>query len=191
MLIHGAISVKHENIFLFKHIHNTTSTEFSFRWESLNTTPYMLHLLPTTSSHPDFLALVSRLDAELKLRDGDDHAFYAQFNTVDTLQYAIVAYVDDIPVGCGALKKYDADIAEIKRMYTLESYRGQGIASMILTALESKAAELGYKCCILETGLNQPEAIGLYHKNGFSRIPNYGQYADVENSVCFEKELTT
>ncbi len=78
---------------------------------------------------------------------------------------------------------------EIKRMFTLPEARGIGIASLILAALESWAAELDFSKCILETGFKQPEAIALYEKNGYSRIENYGQYAGVENSLCFEKKL--
>jgi hypothetical protein len=55
--------------------------------------------------------------------------------------------------------------------------------------LENWAGELSYAKCILETGKRQPEAIGLYKKNGYKLIPNYGQYAEAENSLCFEKEL--
>ena len=118
----------------------------------------MIHLLHTTPSHPDFIDLVCLLDAELKQRDGENHAFYAQFNKVDSLIAVIVAYANEVPVGCGALKAYEADTAEIKRMYTLESHRGQGIASLILHSLEQKAADLGYARCILENGMNQAEA---------------------------------
>ena len=118
----------------------------------------MPHLLHTTTSHPDFIDLVCLLDAELKQRDGENHAFYAQFNKVDSLIAVIVAYANEVPVGCGALKAYEADTAEIKRMYTLESHRGQGIASLILHSLEQKAADLGYARCILENGMNQAEA---------------------------------
>ena len=57
----------------------------------------------------------------------------------------------------------------------------------ILAELETWAAELSFAKCILETGKRQPEAIGLYKKNGYKLIPNYGQYAEIENSVCFEK----
>jgi GNAT superfamily N-acetyltransferase len=74
-------------------------------------------------------------------------------------------------------------------MYTLPESRGKGIASKVLTELETWAAELSYEKCILETGKKQPEAIGLYKKNGYKIIPNYGQYAEVENSVCFEKHI--
>ncbi len=67
--------------------------------------------------------------------------------------------------------------------------RGKGIASKILAELEIWATELFYEKCILETGKKQPEAIALYKKNGYNIIPNYGQYAGVENSLCFEKEI--
>ena len=74
-------------------------------------------------------------------------------------------------------------------MYTLPAHRGHGLATRILTELEKWAAELGYKKCVLETGLRQPDAIALYTKSGYHRIPNYGQYLNIENSVCFAKEL--
>ena len=78
---------------------------------------------------------------------------------------------------------------EIKRMYTSPESRGKGIASSVLSELEGWASELSYEKCILETGKKQPEAIGLYEKNGYKTIPNYGQYAGIENSLCFEKHL--
>jgi putative acetyltransferase len=59
----------------------------------------------------------------------------------------------------------------------------------VLKALEDWAKELGYHKCILETGKRQPDAIALYQKNGYSIMPNYGQYQGVTNSVCFEKQL--
>jgi len=78
---------------------------------------------------------------------------------------------------------------EVKRMYTIPEWRGKGIASVILSELESWATELGYEKCVLETGKKQPEAVGLYRKNGYSQIPNYGQYEGIENSLCFEKRM--
>jgi GNAT superfamily N-acetyltransferase len=68
--------------------------------------------------------------------------------------------------------------------------RGQGIANAILKRLEEWSAGMDYKKCLLETGKNQPEAIALYKKNGYVIIANYGQYENVDNSVCFEKILT-
>lgn len=143
----------------------------------------------TDSQHPDFQQLVSLLDEELAIRDGEEHAFYHQFNGIDTLKHCVVCYIEDEAVGCGAFKQFDQNSVEIKRMYTRSNYRGKGVARSILTTLEGWASELGFSRAILETGVRQPEAIGLYSNSGFARTTNYGQYAGVENSLCFEKRL--
>lgn len=75
-------------------------------------------------------------------------------------------------------------------MYVPPDNRSRGIATKVLLELESWAREMAFTRCVLETGLKQPEAIHLYEKNGYERIPNYGQYIDVGNSVCFGKEIT-
>jgi putative acetyltransferase len=149
----------------------------------------MLRLIRTESDNPDFIELVRHLDADLAEKDGGDHSFYAQFNKIDKIRHAIVAYQKDRAVGCGAMKEYDPDTMEVKRMYTLPENRGQGIATGILAELETWAAELNYGKCVLETGKRQPAAIELYRKNGYKITPNYGQYVGIENSVCFEKSL--
>ncbi|MBD3749401.1 MAG: GNAT family N-acetyltransferase [Sphingobacteriales bacterium] len=148
----------------------------------------MITLLRTNSKNSDFIELVKLLDADLAIRDGaEDHAFYAQFNKIDLIQHVIVASQNESALGCGAFKFFDADTAEIKRMYVKPEHRGKGIAFQVLVALEFWAKEVGFKKCILETGYQQPEAIALYKKSGYQIIPNYGQYAGVENSVCFAK----
>jgi GNAT superfamily N-acetyltransferase len=149
----------------------------------------MITCLRTDSSNIDFQKLVQELDADLRIRDGEDHSFFAQFNKIDSIRNVIMAYERGIPVGCGGIKQYADDTMEVKRMYVPPEHRGRGIASIILKELESWARELGYKKCILETGEKQPEAIALYHKNQYGVIPNFGQYADVPTSVCFEKLL--
>ena len=144
----------------------------------------------TASENEDFKALVALLDKDLKTRDGDEHAFYAQFNKIENIRNAIVCYIDKKPIGCGAFKEYGPGKAEIKRMFVLPEYRGQGIGLNILKELELWAAELNYRECILETGKKQPEAIGLYQKAGYSVIPSYGQYKNIENSVCMTKTIS-
>ena len=143
----------------------------------------------TNSDNIDFQKLVEALDADLKIRDGEDNAFYSQFNKITAIKHAIVAYDNDLPVGCGAIKQFSDDTMEVKRMYILPSTRGYGIATSILGELEVWAKELNYNRCILETGQKQPEAIALYKKEGYQNIPNYGQYEGIKNSVCFEKVL--
>jgi GNAT superfamily N-acetyltransferase len=135
------------------------------------------------------MELVKLLDADLARRDGEDHSFYAQFNKIDKIKYVVLAYENDKPLGCGAIKERGSDTVEIKRMYVTPVSRKKGIATAILSELEKWARELTYAKCILETGKKQPEAIELYKKNGYRVIPNYGQYAEAENSVCFEKQM--
>ena len=149
----------------------------------------MISFIRTNSENTDFLNLVTELDKDLHIRDGEDHAFYAQFNKTTNIKYAVVAYDGSTAVGCGAIKEYAEDTMEVKRMYVLPGSRGQGVASAVLKILEQWAVELSCKKLVLETGKNQPEAIALYGKNGYTRIPNYGQYQTVENSVCFIKEM--
>jgi GNAT superfamily N-acetyltransferase len=149
----------------------------------------MITCIRTNSTNNDFQKLVAELDAELAIRDGADHSSYAQFNTITAILYAIVAYKNGLAVGCGAIKPYAENCMEAKRMYVVATHRGQGIAGTILQALETWAVTLGSHTCLLETGLKQPEAIALYTKANYNILPNYGQYAGVENSVCCEKKL--
>jgi len=151
----------------------------------------MLTVKRTDSENLDFIYLVKHLDADLAERDGSEHAFYAQFNKIDKIRCVVLVYEEEKPIGCGAIKEYQPGIMEVKRMYTLPGHRGKGIASRVLNELERWSAELGYATCILETGKKQPEAIALYKKNGYQIIPNYGQYAEVEDSICFEKRVIT
>ncbi len=150
-----------------------------------------MQLLKTNSNNADFILLLQLLDKDLAIRDGDEHAFYIQYNGITLIKHVIVAYKNDKAVACGAIKAFNNDSMEVKRIYTLPESRGSGIASTILKALEIWAAELGYKTCVLETGKKQPEAIALYQKSGYEITPNYGQYIGIENSICFMKNLNT
>ena len=132
----------------------------------------MLTLIHTNSDNQDFQQLVQQLDADLAMRDGAEHTFYAQFNKIAMIQHAIVVYNYDEPVGCGAIKAFSANAMEVKRMYVSINHRNKGIASIILHALERWAKELNYTACVLETGKKQPEAIALYLKNNYQIMGN-------------------
>jgi GNAT superfamily N-acetyltransferase len=149
----------------------------------------MNQIVRTTPDNIDFKRLIELLDIDIQKRDGDEHVFYAQFNKTDSIKNAVVVYVDEVAVGCGAFKLYKDEIAEIKRMYVDLKMRGKGIASKILIELENWAREEGYTSAILETGHNFPEAVALYQKNGFVITENYGQYIGVADSICFQKDL--
>jgi len=149
----------------------------------------MITLLKTNSDHTDFRTLVVALDADLQARYGEQQQFFSQFNKLDHIHHVIVAYNNNEPVGCGAFKEYETGVAEIKRMFVQVQQRGKGIAGLILTELEQWAAAEGYHSCILETAVKQPEAIRVYEREGYIRIPNYGQYIGVEISLCMQKQI--
>ena len=149
----------------------------------------MIKIVRTDSSDTGFVFLVKQLDDLLAELDGEEHAFYNSLNTIDTINHVIVAFENEKPVGCGAIREFSPAAMEVKRMYTIPEYRGKGIATKVLIELEKWAHDLGYEKCMLETGKRQPEAIQLYQKNGYNRIANYGKYAGIENSLCFEKRI--
>jgi GNAT superfamily N-acetyltransferase len=151
----------------------------------------MIEIIKTDSSNADFQSLVALLDADLAFRDGNEHAFYAQFNKTDKIKYVILVYQNKTPIACGAIREWGSGTMEIKRMFVQPAFRRKGFAQMVVNSLESWTKELGFEKCILETGKNQPEAIQLYQKIGFEITPNYGQYVDVANSVCMQKNVTS
>jgi putative acetyltransferase len=149
----------------------------------------MIGIIRTNSENSDFVQLVAQLDQLLADLDGRDHDFYNQYNKIDKIKHVVVVYSDELPVACGAIKEFDAGTMEVKRMFTDANSRGNGLATQVLTELENWALELGYTKCILETGKRLPDAVRLYQNRGYRLIPNYGQYIEMENSICFEKKL--
>lgn len=148
-----------------------------------------LKIVRCDSLDPDFRELVRLLDADLAVRDGAEHAFYAQFNKIEAIRQAVVAYDGPLAAGCGAFRPFDAETVEIKRMFVRPERRGRQIGAAMLGELERWARECGFRRAVLETGLKQPEAIRLYEKSGYLRIPNYGPYENVADSVCLKKTL--
>lgn len=146
-------------------------------------------LTRTNSDNSDFKKLIKQLDAILKIIDADEHSFFDALNQLDAIKNVVVCYKNQIPIGCGAFKQFDSDTVEIKRMYVSDKYRKQGVASKILSELESWANELMYSNCILETSHKLEDAIQFYKNAGYTIIPNYGSYVNVESSICFKKNF--
>ena len=137
-------------------------------------------------------SMIAALNAELTRlypEDGANH-FRLDLEEVAAGRGAfLVAYCRGNPVGCGAVRRLDADTAEIKRMYVEPSARGLGVGRAILHALESEAYALNVDRIVLETGERQVEAVTLYERSGFRRIPAFGEYVGSPLSVCMEKRL--
>src|SRR5262249_7929249 len=103
----------------------------------------------------------------------------------------LVVYRDGIPVGCGALRRVDAETAELKRMYVSPSVRGQGFGRRLLTALEAEARALGVRRLVLETGIRQAAALALYRATGYRPIPLYGEYRQSpDTSICLGTNIS-
>lgn len=147
-----------------------------------------IELRRTTSRDPAFAALVRSLDVELAERDGDDHGLYAPHNVLTT-ETAVVASVDGAAAGCGCFKSVGDGAVELKRMFVAPAHRGAGVGAAVLRELEAWAGELGHAAIILETGPRNVEAVRLYETRGYTRIPNYGPYADIPSSICMRKPL--
>ncbi|GAA1374940.1 MULTISPECIES: GNAT family N-acetyltransferase [Catellatospora] len=135
-------------------------------------------------THPDVTALVLAAEDELFTRyPGTTRS------PLDPHARFVVAYVLGRPVGCGALVVSSPGVGEIRRMYVMPAHRRAGVARRILAALERRATAQGWDSIILETGVNQPEAIALYESSGYQRTEPYGRYVDNPYSVCFVKKL--
>ncbi len=144
----------------------------------------------TTANDKDFQWLIKQLDNELWNELKEDQATYDQYNKVPDINTAVVVYINDQPVASGCFKKYNADTVEIKRMFVEKQFRGKGISKIVLTELEYWAIESGFKFSLLETSIHFKTATTLYTSAGYKIIPNYDQYAGLQESVCMKKELT-
>lgn len=158
-----------------------------------------LEIRPTRFGAPTAQQLVAAAQEELTQRYGSGDA-----NPIEAVQFDppegifLIAYLDSEPVGCAGWRTIShfapdsevaEDVAEMKRLYVVPEMRKAGVATALLEALEASARESGMSRMILETGTAQPEAIALYLKHGYERIPNYGHYKDEPDCVSFGKNL--
>lgn len=150
-----------------------------------------LEFRETDGTDSDFAMLCGRLDQDLdKLVGGKiQREQYEQYNQRDDIHDVIVVYDKGEPIACGAFKMYDEEHAELKRIYTEPSIRNKGLGAEIVRRLEANAKIKGFKWCILETGKPLEAACRLYKKAGYKIIPNYGQYADMPDSICMGRKI--
>ncbi|BBI34497.1 GNAT family N-acetyltransferase [Cohnella abietis] len=143
------------------------------------------------NNNADLLNLIEKLDQYLFERYPADEVFVIDFTDSSSISDTIfmIAYDDERPVGCGAIRPIESNVIELKRFYVEPEYRKQGIAGKILNQLEEKGRDLNYSILRLEAGEQQPEAIHFYKKHGYYEIERYGEYVNCESSLCFEKQL--
>jgi putative acetyltransferase len=136
--------------------------------------------------------LILALNTELEDRYPEDGANFFRLDAEEVSEGRggfFVANIGDKAVGCGAVRRLEPGLVEIKRMYVDPAVRGRRVGRRILDALEAESRQLGARRIVLETGPRQPEAIALYAHAGFSEIPLYGEYIGSLFSVCMAKDL--
>jgi len=139
--------------------------------------------------HPDAVALIAGMAHELDLRYGDGGLSPATAEDFLHPGVLFVADLEGVPVGCGGLRPYGEVAGEVKRMYVDPTARGKGVARAVLAQLVAHAREVGMQRLALETGTEQPEAVGLYESEGWTRIPAFGHYAHDPRTRCYGLEL--
>ena len=152
-----------------------------------------LEIRRSSLSSPDAGLLIALLNAELTAtfpEPGATHFALSSEQLADGDGAFVIAYLDDVAVGCGAVRRLDESTGELKRMYVDPSVRGRGIGRALVTSLEHEARRLGISKVVLETGTRLAAAIGLYEAMGYVRIPPFGEYlASPATSLCFGKAL--
>ncbi len=145
----------------------------------------------TDGENPDFEKLCTMLDENLDELVGKkfQRSAYANFNLRDNIHDVILIYHNNEAIACGSFKKYDDKTAELKRVFLKKECRGMGLAGKLIAKLEENARCNGFETMILETGKPLVAAGKLYEKLGYERISNYGQYADMPDSICMSKSL--
>jgi len=144
-------------------------------------------------------ALIRALDDELLGRYPDRAAVPARaqeaFTRVAVDEVApgrgafLIASVEGVDVGCGAVRDIGDQTGELKRMFVLPDHRGCGVASALLASLEKEAAALGLVRIVLEVATFSQDAVAMYAKNGYSEIPLFGPYVGSPISIAMGKTL--
>ena len=132
--------------------------------------------------------LIAELDAALAAICGDSGSTSFDANDVRGSRAVFLLARDGngAAVGCGALRPFEADVAEVKRMYVRP---GSGAGLHLLNELEARALAFGYRAVWLETRRVNARALAFYERHGYRVIPNYGRYVGREDAVCLGKVL--
>jgi GNAT superfamily N-acetyltransferase len=150
--------------------------------------PVVLRAVP----YDDPLArqLVGRVQQEYVTRyGGPDEAVVDPAEFEPPVGLFLVAEVDGVPAACEAWRVHAPGVAEVKRVYVESAFRRQGLAQLVMAALEESAAAAGSRSVVLNSGSRQPEALALYAALGYTPVAGYGVYADAPGAVFLGRRL--
>jgi putative acetyltransferase len=145
---------------------------------------------PERPDSPDAAGLILELEAHLAslYPATSRHGFSVERLVAENVDFFVLR-TDGMPAGCGGILFVDGEYGEIKRMYVRPEFRGLGLGRRILEHLTRHAMSRGITLLRLETGIHQQEAIALYERQGFHRIPPFGPYTDDPLTLCYEKPV--
>ena len=149
-----------------------------------------LEIVETPPDHPDAVQLIAELEALLSPNypATSRHGYSVEKLLREKVAF-FVAYCDRSPAACGGVQLFGQEYAEVKRMYVRPQFRGQGLGKHILDHLADYSRQHEVTLFRLETGIYQVEAIALYERYGFQRIPPFGNYHEDPLSLCYEMGL--
>ena len=148
-----------------------------------------MKIVKVKPDNKDAIALMDELSGELEKITGNSgrHSFNSEDVCTPCSVFAVAYDDNDNPLGCGAIRPYDDETAEVKRMYA--KAKGKSVGTEILTYLEQQAKAMGYSRLCLETRVVNERAVAFYKRRGYKVIENYGKYQGHKEAICFEKEL--
>ncbi len=149
-----------------------------------------MNIQKESPNQPEIIAMLEQLDAyfgELYPAESNHLMDVASLMQPEVV-FLVARNGQGRAVGCGAYVNRGG-YAEVKRMYVDPSQRGQGVGGLLMTAIIEGARSAGLPHLRLETGISQPEAIGLYERDGFLRIAPFGDYLEDPLSIFMEKPL--
>ena len=139
---------------------------------------------------PEAISLIDELEAILSpgYPPESRHGYSVQ-KLIDQGVAFFLIRVDSTPAGCGGIQLFGTQYGELKRMYVRPAFRGNGLARQLIDRLAAHALSNDVSLLRLETGIHQHEAVSLYERLGFVRIPPFGAYKEDPLSIFFEKQL--
>ena len=139
---------------------------------------------------PDAIRLIEELETELagKYPSESRHGYSVEKLLKQNVAF-FVTRLNGVAAGCGGVQLFGKEYGELKRMFVNPSFRGKGLAKLMLDHLANYAKQNGVHLLRLETGIYQHNAIALYEDWGFKRIPPFGEYWDDPLSLCYEKKI--
>jgi putative acetyltransferase len=147
-------------------------------------------IVPERPDTQDAVTLVDELESYLQPHYPPESRH--GFSVEKLLQEAVAFFVvrkEAIPAGCVGIKLFGTEYGEVKRMYVRSQFRGRGLGRLMLNHLVDYARRHNAGLLRLETGIYQTEAIALYERFGFQRIPPFGAYKEDPLSLFYEKHI--